>query len=150
MASPATIVSCTNCGTRNRIRPQPAGVPRCSVCHTPLPWAVDADPSSFDEEIHASVPVLVDLWAPWCGPCRMVSPAVEQLGRDLAGRLKVVKLDIDTAPDISVRYEVKGIPLLLLLRDGHEVDRLTGAASPPQLRAWLERALAAQAPEAVS
>jgi thioredoxin 2 len=115
------------------------GVPRCANCHNHLPWIVDATPQDFDEAIGASVPVLVDFWAPWCGPCRMVSPAVEAAGRDLAGRLKVVKLNVDDAPEISSRYGVQGIPLLVLLRDGHEEDRLVGATPPQQLRAWLER-----------
>jgi thioredoxin 2 len=88
------------------------------------------------------VPVLVDFWAPWCAPCRMVSPAVEQLGRDFAGRMKVVKLNVDDAPEISARYGVQGIPLLVILNHGNEVDRLVGAAPPPQLREWVEHNLA--------
>ncbi|MEN3282381.1 MAG: thioredoxin 2 [Solirubrobacteraceae bacterium] len=139
---PAPIVTCTNCGTRNRIRSQPEGVPRCSVCQTPLPWIVDADATSFDSEIVASVPVFVDFWAPWCAPCRMVSPAVERLARDHAGKLKVVKLDIDRAPQIAARYDAQSIPLLVLLRDGQEVDRMVGAVPEPALRRWLEERLA--------
>jgi thioredoxin 2 len=107
---------------------------------------VDATPASFDEEITASVPVLVDFWAPWCGPCRMVSPAVEGVGRDHAGRLKVVKLNVDEAPQVSERFEIRGIPLLVLFRDGAEVDRLVGAVPPAALRQWVEPHLA-PAPE---
>jgi thioredoxin 2 len=120
----------------------PTGVPRCSVCHTLLPWIVDADPAAFEEEIHASIPVLVDFWAPWCGPCRMVSPVVERIGHAEAGRLKVVKLNVDEAPAISERYRVQGIPLLVLIEEGAESDRLVGAVPEPQLRAWLEPHLA--------
>jgi thioredoxin 2 len=138
MAQQGTIIACPNCGTKNRVRPNPTGVPRCTVCHTLLPWIVDATPASFDEELRASVPVLVDFWAPWCGPCRMVSPLVERLGRDHAGRLKVVKLNVDEAPELSERYEIRGIPLLVLFRDGSEVDRLVGAAPQEQLSRWLE------------
>ncbi len=138
MPDQSTIIACPNCGTNNRVRPTRSGVPRCSVCHTLLPWIVEASPEQFDEEIRASVPVLVDFWAPWCGPCRMISPLVERLGRDNAGRLKVVKLNVDDAPAISERYEIRGIPLLVLFRDGSEVDRLVGAAPQEQLRKWLE------------
>ena len=137
MPEHSTIIACPNCGKRNRIRPSPSGVPRCSVCQTLLPWIVEAGPETFDEELNSSVPVLVDFWAPWCGPCRMVSPLVERVGREHAGRLKVVKLNVDEAPAISDQYQVRGIPLLVLFRDRSEVDRLVGAVPHPQLREWL-------------
>jgi thioredoxin 2 len=142
MPAQGTIIACPNCGTKNRVRPSSSGVPRCSVCHTLLPWIVDATPDSFDEEINASVPVLVDFWAPWCGPCRMVSPLVERAGREHAGQLKVVKLNVDEAPHISERYQIRGIPLLVLFRDGSEVDRLVGAVPQARLNEWLEPHLA--------
>ncbi len=139
MPATPTIVSCPSCGRKNRVRATATGVPRCSVCHTDLPWIVDTDPAGFDEEIVASVPVLVDFWAPWCGPCRMVSPVVEQMGRDLAGRLKVVKLNVDDAPAISARYAIQGIPLLVVIKDGQEAERVVGAVPAAQLRAVLDR-----------
>jgi len=132
-----TIVPCSNCGTKNRVRTIPSGVPRCSVCHTRLPWIVSAGPATFDTELTASVPVLVDFWAPWCGPCRMVSPLVEQLGQEFAGRLKVVKLNIDEAPAIAARYGVQGIPLLVMFR-GQELGRLVGAIPYARLKQWAE------------
>jgi thioredoxin 2 len=146
MAANPTIVRCTNCETKNRVRPSAAGIPRCSVCHTVLPWIVEATAGSFDEAIVAAVAVLVDFWAPWCGPCRMVSPVVEQMGREYAGKLKVVKLDIDQAPAIASRYGIQGIPLLVLFRDGQEIDRLVGAVPPATLRAMIERHVSTAAP----
>ena len=138
----AAIVTCPNCATKNRIRSQPEGVPRCAKCHTALPWTVDADAATFDTEIAASVPVLVDFWAPWCAPCRMVSPAVERLAERHAGDLKLVKLNVDGAPDVAARYGAQSIPLLVLVRDCQEVDRKVGAAPEPVLRRWLEERLA--------
>ena len=131
------IIRCAQCGKPNRVRPAAQGTPRCAVCKVPLPWLVEADEAGFEQEVNASVPVLVDLWAPWCGPCRMMAPALEQLARERAGRLKVVKLNVDHAPAIAQRFRVQGIPLLVLLRDGTEIARLTGAAPLPRLNAWL-------------
>ena len=148
MADRSTIITCLNCGRRNRVRASAAGVPRCSVCHHPLPWIVEATPESFDEETVASVPVLVDFWAPWCGPCRSLSPLVERIGHEHAGALKIVKLNVDDAPAISERYDIRGIPLLAIIRDGAEVDRLVGAAPYERLREWVEPHLAAAAQRA--
>jgi thioredoxin 2 len=142
MAKP-TIVTCPNCGRKNRIGASAEGTPRCAVCHHALPWVVDSDAASFDADLQASVPVLVDFWAPWCGPCRAVSPAVERLAAQEAGRLKVVKLDIDHAPDIARRHEVQGIPLLIVFRDGQEVDRVVGAVPLATLKQWIEQHLPA-------
>ena len=137
----ASIVRCPNCNKPNRVRPTARGTPRCGACHQPLPWLVAATTETFDAELRASVPVLVDLWAPWCGPCRMMAPALEQLARERAGRLKVVKLDVDEHPAIAARFNVQGIPLLVLTRDGDELARLTGAAPLSRLQSWLNSQL---------
>jgi thioredoxin 2 len=136
------IVACTNCGTKNRAPVAGEGVPRCAKCHTALPWIVDADAETFDAAIDAAMPVLVDFWAAWCGPCRMISPVVEKVGRDEAGRLKVVKLDVDAAPQVAARHGAQSIPLLVLFRGGQEVDRQVGAVPERRLRQWLDPHLA--------
>jgi thioredoxin 2 len=143
MMADAAIVTCSNCGKKNRVPAVAEGVPRCGNCHEPLPWIAEVDAGTFDAAVEADMPVMVDFWAPWCAPCRMVTPAVEALARNRAGSLKVVKLNIDTAPDLAARYDVQGIPLLLLMQEGREVNRLVGAAPEPQIREWLDRQLAA-------
>ena len=142
----ADIVTCPNCGKRNRVPVAADGVPRCAACHTPLPWLTTAGDDDFEEVAgRSTLPVLVDLWAPWCGPCRVVEPGVEQAASSLAGRLKVVKVNVDQAPRTAGRLGVQGIPTLLLLRDGREVARQVGAVPPPALLRWAEEAVARQA-----
>ena len=95
---PLSVLTCAACGKRNRIRPSERGSPHCGSCGKPLPWVVDATDGTFDVEARSSAPVLVDLWAPWCGPCRFVSPILEELASENAGRLKVVKVNVDENP----------------------------------------------------
>jgi thioredoxin 2 len=146
MGSSMNIIQCENCGRKNRVPAAASGTPRCANCHRPLPWLTEAGDDTFAEVAdRASIPVLVDLWAPWCGPCRMVSPALERLARDMAGRIKLVKVNVDAAPGVASRFSVQGIPTLLLMRRGQVVARQTGAQPEPALRAWLEKGLAADA-----
>jgi thioredoxin 2 len=139
----ADIVRCENCGTKNRVPSDAAGIPRCGKCHEPLPWMADADEKTFAAVVEDAVlPVLVDLWAPWCGPCRMVSPALETLARAYRGRVKLVKVNVDEAPGLAARFGVQGVPTLLLMNRRQVVARQTGAAPEPTLRTWLDQALA--------
>ena len=135
------VTTCEACSTRNRVPVTATGTPSCGSCHRPLPWIVDASELNFAAVIQAPVLVLVDLWAPWCGPCRTLSPLIEQAATDLAGRLKVVKVNVDSAPGISQTFGVQGIPTILLVRDGHEVSRQIGALPARTLRTWIDAEL---------
>jgi thioredoxin 2 len=118
------------------------GVPRCGKCRAPLRWVVNADDTDFASVAEAAtIPVLVDVWAPWCGPCRMVSPALEQLAGEFAGRLKLVKVNADDSPGVSSQFEVQAIPTLVLLNRGKVVDKQVGAAPAAFLRSWLAERL---------
>ena len=115
-AAPAEIITCPNCGRRNRVPAAAAGLPRCGNCHQPLPWIADAADDTFAEVAEAApLPVVVDLWAPWCGPCRMVSPALAQVAADLAGRVKLVKVNVDESPKIQQRFDVQAFRTYCLL-----------------------------------
>ena len=144
--NPADIVTCRGCGKRNRVAPT-VGRARCAVCHTYLPRLVVADDPTFDEIVlRSKVPVLVDVWAPWCGPCRAVAPVLEQLAAEFAGRLKVAKVNADVSPQVAARHTVSSIPTLLLYDGGREVDRRVGALPAPALRQWLMASLEGTSP----
>lgn len=141
-AGATRLVRCPSCGKHNRV---PAGVtaglPHCGSCKKPLPWVVEADDDSFGALTAGALPVLVDLWAPWCAPCRMVAPGVEQASRTYAGRLKVVKVNVDESPRVARRFGIQSIPTLLFLRGGMEVARQLGAVPAPALEQWVGRQL---------
>jgi len=139
------VIGCPSCGRRNRIPAAAAGMPRCGSCHQPLPWLTEADDDTFAERASGPLPVLVDLWAPWCGPCRTVGPAVERAARSFAGQLKVVKVNVDHAAGVARRFAVQGVPTLLMLRDGDEVARLVGAVPAAALTQWVSRHLQTRA-----
>lgn len=138
-----SIVACIGCGRKNRVPAAAAGTPRCGQCHAALPWVVDTDDHGFRVVADdARLPVLVDLWAPWCGPCRAVSPALERLAGDFAGRVKLVKVNVDEAPGLSRRFSLQAVPTLLIMHHGEVAAHRTGAAPEAALRSWLDQSLA--------
>ncbi len=142
----SAVVTCPHCGKRNRVPAAGPGHPRCAACHQDLPWIVDAGDDDFAEIAErATQPVIVDLWATWCGPCRMVSPVLEQLATELAGRVKLVKVDVDKAPALSRRFAVQAVPTLLVLEGGRTVARQAGAAPAGALRKWFDDAVSGSA-----
>jgi thioredoxin 2 len=138
----ARVIQCPHCGKKNRVPAAADGVPRCGNCHQPLPWVAEASDDDFADVVEkSSVPVLVDFWATWCGPCRMVSPALEQIAKEYAGRVKLVKVDVDAAPRLSGRFTIQAVPTLLVMRGAEVVSRQAGAAPVPALRRWVDAAL---------
>lgn len=122
---------CPRCGAKNRVPPARLHKrPKCGKCGEPLVFdaPVDVGEGEFDAIIsEASIPVLVDFWAPWCGPCRAVAPELAKLAKEKAGQVLVVKVNTDQAPRVARRFEITGIPALLLFRNGQVADRVSGA-----------------------
>jgi thioredoxin 2 len=144
-AATAKIVTCATCGKRNRVPASGPTAPRCGNCHSPVPWLADAGDGDFTEVAdQAPIPVLVDLWAPWCGPCRMVSPALEHLAQEKAGVVKLVKVNVDEAQQVAQRFAVQGIPTLVVMDRGSVLATQTGAAPEAVLRQWLDDTLRAR------
>lgn len=138
----SAIVTCPNCGKKNRVPAAASGYPRCGACKSVVPWIVDAGDADFAEVVEkAPQVVLVDLWATWCGPCRMVSPALEKVATERAGELKLVKVDVDAAPETARKFSVQTVPTLLILNQGNVLSRQSGAAPPDGLRRWVDEAL---------
>jgi thioredoxin 2 len=137
--------SCPHCGAENRVPPDHlADQGRCGRCKGELaplaePLAVDA--AAFDDITqNAKVPVLVDFWAEWCGPCRMVAPEVKRTAQDLAGKALVLKVDTEANPELARRFNVQGIPNFLVFSHGRKVRQQAGAVNHRILRQWLEQA----------
>ena len=144
MTTAGNIETCPSCGAKNRVPVAAKGRPRCAKCHSDLPWLVNAGDSDLDAALDTGQLVLIDLWAPWCGPCRMVAPVLEKLARRFAGRLKVVKVNVDNAPMTSQRFDASSIPTLVMTDRGRVVKKIIGAQPEPVLTREVESALAAR------
>jgi len=142
------MIGCSACGATNRVpkdRIEQGLAPLCGRCRSPLPGGrpLPVTDATFAREVERSpVPVLVDAWAPWCGPCHMIAPVIDELTLDLLGRVRVVKLNVDENPRTAARFGLRSIPTLLVVRDGREVDRLVGVQPKDEILRRLEKAIA--------
>jgi thioredoxin 2 len=135
---------CPGCGRRNRLPAAAPGSPHCGGCHRPLPWITRAGDDTFAEIAEAaSMPVVVNLWAPWCGPCRRVNPALAHLATEMAGLVKLVTVSVPESPRLAERLRVLSVPTLIVLRRAEVVARQSGVVPEYQLRAWLSSTLPA-------
>ncbi|GII64197.1 thiol reductase thioredoxin [Sphaerisporangium krabiense] len=140
--SSSSVVRCPACGRDNRVPAAAGGVPRCGNCHNALSWTAEAGDDDFAQVVEASsVPVLVDFWAEWCAPCRVVTPVLEGLATELAGTVKLVKVNVDRAPRTAERYGIQAVPTLMIMNRGRIVAQRAGAAPGPELRHWVDEAL---------
>jgi thioredoxin 2 len=138
---------CPVCGATNRLPAEKlvlGGRPRCGRCKTPLPVdkPVTVSDESFSGEVEQSVlPVLVDAWAAWCGPCRMIAPIIDELAGELVGKVRIAKLDVDANPQTTSRFELRSIPTLLVMKGGREVDRIVGVQPKSEILRRLQKAM---------
>jgi thioredoxin 2 len=135
-------VACPHCATTNRVPTARLGArPNCGACKRPLfdrhPVALDA--TNFDRHLKADLPLVVDFWAAWCGPCRAMAPAFEQAAASLEPRARLAKLDTEAEPAIAGRYGIRSIPTLIVFAGGREIARQAGALPAGALVDWIER-----------
>jgi thioredoxin 2 len=136
---------CEHCGTKNRVpAARLADTGRCGACKqalSPVSEPIAADVALFDDVVQtAKVPVLVDFWAEWCGPCRMAAPHVERTAKEMAGQAVVLKVDTEANPQLAARYNVRGIPNFAVFAKGRLVQQQAGLVGHEQMEAWLHEA----------
>lgn len=139
-------IVCPHCSAVNRLKAgRPAGEARCGVCKAALfeGHPVEADAGMFEKQTSRSgVPVLVDVWAPWCGPCKMMAPHFAEAAKSLEPGVRLMKLNSEEQPEVAGRLGIRGIPTMLLYRDGREIARVSGAMSARQIIDWTNAQLA--------
>jgi thioredoxin 2 len=146
------LVSCPSCGKRNRLGYASLGkTARCGSCKTEIPApgapVQAATAAAFDAAVRDSaLPLVVDFWAPWCGPCRMVAPELEKLARTHAGEWLIVKVNTDEVPDLGERYRIRSIPTMAVMQHGHELARAAGAMPAAQIEAFVRDAITRKSP----
>lgn len=142
------LIHCPACGATNRVpleKIEQGLEPVCGRCKKQLTGSIHpiaVTDATFAADVERSpLPVLLDLWAAWCGPCQMIAPVIEQLAKEMAGRVRVAKLNVDENPATAERFQVRSIPALLVLRAGQEVERIVGAQPKTEIVRRLEKAL---------
>jgi thioredoxin 2 len=145
MMSGSIVRACGACGSKNRVPARHlADQGKCGRCQTALPPLADpleVDATRFQAIVDAAtVPVLVDFWAPWCPPCRAAAPAVKKVADEMTGRAIVLKVDTDQNPELAARFDVRGIPNFVVLKNGKVVSQQAGVVSVGQMKTWLEHA----------